>query len=418
MRDLTLPFFDSLYDQEYRFPSGTQHGIWINQYGYGAAWGSAAACCCPALADAYAYARFMRIGDGPDHVHLGGRHAQALCTRVNGHVNGNGQASFAASVQDAVRRFVPGAVIGDLRRLPGGASQQTWSFMVASSGERLILRRSSGWQREENPSVPFLRLANEAQLLQQVAANSVPVPTVRYVLQPRDGLGEGYFMAHVAGEALPQRILGQPEFEQARARLARQCGAALARIHAVSLSSLDFLRRSDPEAVIRRGYEGHRANGQARPVFELAFQWLRGHLPQPQEPALVHGDFRNGNLMVNTDGLTAVLDWELAYIGDPMADLSWLCVNSWRFGHIDNPVGGFGSREDLIAGYEAAGGRPVDRQALMFWEIHGSLRWGLICQDMTRAYLGGADRSVERAAIGRRTSETEIDLMRLLGEQV
>jgi aminoglycoside phosphotransferase (APT) family kinase protein len=129
--------------------------------------------------------------------------------------------------------------------------------------------------------------------------------------------------------------------------------------------------------------------------------------------APVHGDFRNGNLMVGEDGLRAVLDWELAHWGDPMEDLGWLCVNSWRFGKLELPVGGFGTREQLFEGY-AEGGGVVDAARVHYWEVFGTLKWGVICQSMAHAYLTGAERNVERAAIGRRASEAEIDLLMLL----
>ena len=67
----------------------------------------------------------------------------------------------------------------------------------------------------------------------------------------------------------------------------------------------------------------------------------------------------------------------------PMEDLGWICVNAWRFGVIDKPVGGFGTREDLWAGYEAAGGAPVDRDHAHWWEVYGSMRWGVMCCGMT-----------------------------------
>ena len=131
------------------------------------------------------------------------------------------------------------------------------------------------------------------------------------------------------------------------------------------------------------------------------------------EVTLVHGDFRHGNLIIGPDGVRAVLDWELAHLGDPMEDLGWICVNSWRFGEIDKPVGGFGSREDLFAGYEAAG-RRVDPERVMFWEVMGTLRWGVMCCGMMQRFRTGPEHSMERAMIGRRSSETEIDLLRLL----
>ena len=134
---------------------------------------------------------------------------------------------------------------------------------------------------------------------------------------------------------------------------------------------------------------------------------------RPSEVTLVHGDFRHGNLIIGPDGVRAVLDWELAHFGDPMEDLGWVCVNSWRFGEIDKPVGGFGTREELFAGYEAAG-RKVDPDRVKFWEVMGTLRWGIMCCGMMQRFRIGPDHSMERAMIGRRSSETEIDLLRLL----
>jgi aminoglycoside phosphotransferase (APT) family kinase protein len=164
-------------------------------------------------------------------------------------------------------------------------------------------------------------------------------------------------------------------------------------------------------AEIGREYRGF---NWPRPVFELALRWLSDHDPGPSdEVTLVHGDFRHGNLIIGPDGVRAVLDWELAHLGDPMEDLVWICVISWRFGEIDKPVGGFGSREDLFAGYEAAG-RKADPARVKFWEVMGTLRWGVMCCGMMQRFRIGPDHSMERAMIGRRASETEIDLLRLL----
>ena len=152
--------------------------------------------------------------------------------------------------------------------------------------------------------------------------------------------------------------------------------------------------------------------GWPNPVFALALRWLQQHRPKdPDSLSLVHGDFRHGNLMIGPDGLVGVLDWELAHLGDPMEDLAWLCVPSWRFGEIENPVGGFGQREALFAAYEAAGGQTVDPARVRFWEVLGTLQWGLMCSGMAEVFRSGADPSVERAMIGRRASEVEIDLL-------
>jgi aminoglycoside phosphotransferase (APT) family kinase protein len=138
------------------------------------------------------------------------------------------------------------------------------------------------------------------------------------------------------------------------------------------------------------------------------------HAPSEEVRAVVHGDFRVGNLIVGPEGLRAVLDWELAHVGDPGEDLGWLCVRSWRFGG-EGRVGGVGDLGDLLDGYAAAGGRPVDEAAVRYWEVFGNVRWAVICLVQAFSHLHGFRRSVELAAVGRRVCEVEHDLLELLG---
>lgn len=330
------------------------------------------------------------------------------------------ESSLLAGLCHALGRIAPGVDPGgitQLRRLSGGASQETWSFTLQRPGgaQPMILRRNpgAGARPAEKVSAVQAGMAAEAALLRQAGAAGVPVPVVRAALVPEDGIGEGFVMDFVDGETLGGRIVREPRLARARERLAWQCGQALAGIHRIGRASLPPLREADAAQEVQTYLARYRATGESRPVFELAFQWLRRHAPVADRNTLVHGDFRNGNLMVNEDGLRAVLDWELAHFGDPMEDLGWLCVNSWRFGRTDLPVGGFGTREQLFAGYADAGGT-VDAARVHFWEVFGSLKWGIACQTMSRPPAGGGPRSVERAAIGRRSSETEIDLLNLL----
>ena len=132
---------------------------------------------------------------------------------------------------------------------------------------------------------------------------------------------------------------------------------------------------------------------------------------RPARPVLVHGDLRLGNLIVGPDGLRAVLDWELVHAGSPAEDLGWLCVKAWRFGAARPGRRAWGRRDELLAAYRAAGGADIGPDELRWWEIHGTLRWGVICMRQARAHLSGAHRSVELAAIGRRVCEQEWDLL-------
>jgi len=196
-------------------------------------------------------------------------------------------------------------------------------------------------------------------------------------------------MQRVAGETIARKILRDAQFAEVRPKLARQLGKVLAGIHGLDLAQLPELRRMTVATEIAELERDYRSFDWPRPVFELALRWLRDHDPGPSdEVTLVHGDFRNGNLIIGSDGVRAVLDWELAHTGDPMEDLGWICVNSWRFGEIDKPVGGLGAREELFAGYEAAG-RRVDPARVMFWEVVGTLRWGVMCCGMMQRFRTG-----------------------------
>ena len=113
----------------------------------------------------------------------------------------------------------------------------------------------------------------------------------------------------------------------------------------------------------------------------------------------------------------AIAERELVHRGDPLEDLGWFCVRAWRFGEDARPAAGLGSIEDFVASYERAGGGHVDRDALRWWQVLGTLRWGVICQRQANRHLSGQTRSVELAAIGRRVCENEWDLLELLAEQ-
>jgi aminoglycoside phosphotransferase (APT) family kinase protein len=305
----------------------------------------------------------------------------------------------------------PGRVEG-VQRLSGGASRETWSFdLVGASGARhgLVLRRDpSGHGGSSDRSM-------EVALLEAAAAGGVPVPRVRLVLRDEDGLGRGFVMDRVEGETIARRILRDDEYAVARPRLAAQCGEIAARIHAVDRAQLPKLAQLGPRELLDQYRDALDNFGEPHPAFELGLRWLADRLPPPvAPPALVHGDFRNGNFIVGSDGIRAVLDWELAHLGDPVEDLGWLCVKSWRFGVDDKLVGGFGDVGDLLDAYESASGVRVDVDALRWWIALGTLKWGVICVGQAFTHLTGVVRSVELATLGRRVAEMEWDLLDIL----
>jgi aminoglycoside phosphotransferase (APT) family kinase protein len=316
------------------------------------------------------------------------------------------------------RHFRGVAEIESLVRQSGGASRQTWSFDAVVDGRRhgLILRRDppAKEKTDREQSVSIDRAA-EFRVLQAAHRAGVRAPEPLFELVPEDGLGEAYVMRRVGGTAIARKLLRDPPYAAARGRIARQLGEIAAAIHATDPKTLPPLKRreaADHIAGLRRSLD---LLGHPQPVFELSLTWLDRRKPQPLDrPLLVHGDYRTGNYLADESGVTAILDWELAHLGDPLEDLGWLCVKSWRFGAIDKPAAGFGSREELWDAYERACGRKVDRARAHWWEVFGTVHWGVICLNQAWKHLSGSIKSMEHAAIGRRAVETEVDLLQLL----
>ncbi len=322
-------------------------------------------------------------------------------------IEASGLASALASRLEAL--WGTETAVTGVRPLSGGASRECWDIRVRTAGgaeRRLILLRDVGGRAR----YPDKKVAVEAAAMSAARTAGVPVAEI---YDYREGaLGQGYLlMERLDGETIPRRLLRDEAYAAVRPGLARRLGEVLARIHQVSPASVRGLPRVDALDQVTGLYQ---AFAEPRPALEIGLCWLAGHRPAPAADTLVHGDFRTGNLMVGQDGLHGVLDWELAHRGDPGQDLGWLCTKAWRFGSA-SPVGGFGTRADLMAGYAAAGGTPPDEETQRWWELYGTVRWALLCRRQAERYLAGDEPSIELAVLGRRVCEQEWDILLALG---
>src|SRR5262249_14893443 len=140
----------------------------------------------------------------------------------------------------------------------------------------------------------------------------------------------GMLVGFVAGTSVGPRILRKPEFEAAGERIPAQLATALAGIHSIGPADLgDALPASPTDPALGQIEEWERQVdeiGEPLPAVELGLRWLRANLPEPAVPSLVHGDYRLGNFIADENGLAAVIDWELAHLGDPVEDVGWLCI--------------------------------------------------------------------------------------------
>jgi aminoglycoside phosphotransferase (APT) family kinase protein len=289
--------------------------------------------------------------------------------------------------------------VRSLRLVPGGASKEAWS--VETDGPPLIVRRAGASVMRQDT----LTLEHEYAVLQAAYEAGARAPRPVAYLGLLDGR-EAFAMERVDGETIGRRIVRNPP-----PGMELQLADELAKVHAIPPERLPFLPRPDPIAAFERELD---SVGEPHPAIEYGLWWLRSRR-QPALPAVVsHGDFRIGNVVVSERGLECLLDWEFAHLGDPREDLAWPLVRAWRFGADERHLGGVGDVEPYLRRYNELTGSAISEEELLWWEIHGNVRWAIASLTQSRRHLSGADRSVELAVLGRLAAEKEYELLDLI----
>jgi aminoglycoside phosphotransferase (APT) family kinase protein len=308
--------------------------------------------------------------------------------------------------------------ISNVSAASAGARRRNVLFTAYRDGEALPLVATI----VHDPGMQIMTIETEAETLRLAEAAGVAVPHVHAVCMDPAYVGGPFFVTtQIAGETIPRQVLRLVEATPGLgANIGRGIGASFAKLHAIDpatvhplldrpqyghttiTAALDYVRRQIDELL------------QPSPAFELTYAWLESNQPVPGERlSLVHRDCRNGNIIVGDDGLRAILDWEVAHLGEPMEDLAWVCVRMWRFRNDHLEVGGFATRDDLRSGYVEAGGA-WDDASFKWWKVHATLRWGLGLAGQGKAHLDGTFRSIVMAGSGRRIAELEYDCLMLI----
>lgn len=308
--------------------------------------------------------------------------------------------------------------LSEARPLSGGASRDTWLF-TASYGdtqERWVMRRDLPTQMFEQA----LTRAQEYHLMDAAYQHGIQVAPVRYLCEDVSVLGSPFFiMAYRSGISIGTKVIHSPDLAAARARLPVQLADQLARIHTLPTATLDFLPSVPSEVTSAQHVIGQMVAlldtlAIQNPVWEWTLRWAHTHLPTQTRTTFIHGDYRIGNLLVDENGLSAVIDWEFAHIGDPHEEMGYICMRDWRFGVLDRHFAGLSDRETFLQAYEQASGMAVDRSAVDWWEIMGNIRWGIMCMSQANRHLSGVEPSVELASLGRRSAEMQLEALRLI----
>ena len=327
-------------------------------------------------------------------------------------------------VTEAIGRAFPGAsVAGELKKLAGGAMHDSWSAdgLVGGVRREFVVRVSPAGRADHE------KTRREFEVLRAAFALGIRCPEPIAIGQCAGG--EDYLlMARVRGDTNPRLLISGEPYAEARKAMIPQLAEDLALIHTIKPADVANAPNmagpapgEDPLLAVRRTVETtYRADLlNPHPAIEWAFRWLDRQIAALAEggrqATVVHGDLRVGNLLFDEEGLTSILDWEGTHISEPEEDLAWFCTRVWRFANPALEAGGIASREAWLQAYEAASGRTVSRERVAAWEVLQNIRWCQITMMQARAHLDGHVNNHELAAIGRRTAETELEILRLMG---
>jgi len=269
--------------------------------------------------------------------------------------------------------------IESMQRIHGGASRETYRFNLCystSEGRRdepLILRL------DPEQSLVETEHAMEFYAYQAFYQTDVPVPESMWLEEDPKWLGNPFFvMRQITGcESKPEPMAESPYLE-VREKIGEQYSRILGRISRTdpaSVGLLDTMEVPEPDKCWSREldyWEGmiDKDELEPQPAARAAIRWLRNNPPPPaQKIVVVHGDYRIGNFLYDTDGkIHAILDWEMCHLGDPIEDITWGMNPLWTFTEQDK-VGSMIQREKFISIWEEESGLQVDPQALRWWEI-------------------------------------------------
>ncbi len=301
-----------------------------------------------------------------------------------------------------------------LKKLSGGAIQENWALdLQVEAGDwagfhELVLRCDA----PTGVSASHGR-ADEYQLLKIARGAGVQVPTPCFLCQDVTVLGRPFFLMHrLKGTAAGHLLTKQA----AQPGLMKTLGVNLARIHSIDpeRQGLAFLGRP-PANPIDHTLDLYRhyldAIGACRPAIEFGLAWLQRNAPGTGRMTLCHRDYRTGNLMIDGDHLTGILDWEFAGWGNPMEDIGWFVAKCWRFGAPHREAGGLGDREPFYQAYERQAGLKIDRSEVAYWEVMAHVRWATIACQQADRHFSGAENSLELALTAYIVPELEYEIL-------
>ncbi len=339
-------------------------------------------------------------------------------------------ATLDSRLADYIAGRLPGAQevrVSGLDRIFGGASRETYRFELSyrdageTTSRRLILRR------DPPGSLIETERAVEFGAYKAFHGTPVPVPEPLWLEEDPSFLDYPFFvMEELSGlEASPQAIVGPPYAQHAQ-KLAQQKWTILGEIAKADPKALGLHQVMEPVALDgawKRELEYWESRIDRdelcpQPIIRAAIRWLRRHPPPPaQKLSVVHGDYRTGNFLVDDAGtIRAVLDWEMAHLGDPLEDLAWGINRIWCWAR-DDRVGGLLPKARAVEIWQESSGLVADPDALHWWELFSCVKGQGIWVSSAKEFQAGKNQDlVLGLAAWMQTNAQDRAALELLGQ--
>jgi aminoglycoside phosphotransferase (APT) family kinase protein len=232
-------------------------------------------------------------------------------------------------------------------------------------------------------------------VLQALHGTGVPAPRALWLDADGSALG--------APTVIMERVSGNTDFLALRASEPGGRNKAIvlafadvaAKLHNVPLDKLDFLGRTTRETAAAEQvaiWEAQflKQRMEPHPAIAFAFQWLKTHAPMAGRIALVHGDYRLGNFLFEDERITALLDWEMAHLGDPAEDIAWAYRALWT-PELHVPM------DEFIDRYHVAGGPTTSPENLLFYRLFSEIKHAVISLTAARSFADGRSSNIRMA---------------------
>lgn len=314
------------------------------------------------------------------------------------------------SIETGLARFVAArlpdvsnVLVDEVDRIHGGASRETYRVRLQYDQDGQTLERRLILRRDPEGSLIETERSVEFAAYRAMSGTAIPVPEALWLEEGDSWLGAPFFvMEELRGYASDLTELVSPPYAELADKLAESKWSILgelARMDPADVGLHKSFEMPAREACWRRELDKWETILDAeertpQPATRAAIRWLRRNPPPPPaRVGIVHGDYRSGNFLFNTDGVQAILDWEMAHLGDPLEDLGWSLSPLWHIAK-DDRAGGLVVPEKAIAIWEKAAGRPADRDALYWWQLFGCVKGQAIWVTAAKEYVEGVNKDV------------------------